>query len=442
MLVMKFGGTSVGNAERIVEVCSLVRSSLRRKPVVVVSAVAGITDALTALAKGASQGKGQKSVQRILDRHDGIITKLGLERLLLEREYDELRSLAAKARKRKKLDKRTTDHFQSFGERMSAKIIAAYLTKIGVKAQAFPAWEIGMVTNGEFGNAEPLESSYALIRKKIAALKSVPVVTGFIGRAKKGGITTLGRGGSDYSAAIIGAAIDAEAIQIWKEVDGILTTDPRIVPEARVVPELAFEEASELAYFGAKVLHPKAILPAMKEKIPVRVLNTFKPKGKGTTIVSSFAERAKGSDTVEAFTFKKNITIIHVYSPEFFEGSGLLAHIFGLFGKYDTGIDVVSTSVASVSFTIDTDERLDKILPGLRKLGQVEVVKGKKAVVCAVGGRVNAAGVAGRMFTALGKAGIPVEMISQAASGISMTFVVNNEDAEGAIRVLHKEYIG
>lgn len=441
MLVMKFGGTSVGNAQRIEEVCSLVRSSLRRKPVVVVSAVARVTDALTALAKECAQGRGARSVQPILDRHDEVIAALGLDRSLLEKEYDELRLLAAKTRKKKKLDKKAMDHFQSFGERMSSRIVAAQLRKMGVRAEAFPAWELGMVTNREFGSAEPLEGSSAAMKEKIGALKLVPVITGFIGKTKKGEITTLGRGGSDYTAAIIGAAIGAEAIQIWKEVDGIMTTDPRIVPEARVVPELAFEEASELAYFGAKVLHPKAILPAMKKRIPVQVLNTFKPRGKGTTIVSGFAERAKGSDTVEAFTFKKNTTIVHVYSPEFFEGSGLLAHVFGLFEKYDTGIDIVSTSVASVSLTIDTDECLEKILPGLRKLGQVEVVRGK-AIVCAVGGKVNAAGVAGRMFTALGRDSIPVEMISQAASGISMTFVVNNEDAEEAIRVLHKEYIG
>src|SRR3989338_2617621 len=229
MLVMKFGGTSVGNAQRIEEVCSLVRSSLRRKPVVVVSAVATVTDALTALAKECAQGRGARSVQPIIDRHGEVIAALGLDRSLLEKEYDELRSLAAKTRKRKKLDKKAMDHFQSFGERMSSRIVAAQLRKMGVRAGAFPTWELGMVTNREFGSAEPLEGSYAAMKEKIGALKLVPVITG--------------------------AAIGAEAIQIWKEVDGIMTTYPRIVPEARVVPELAFEEASELAYFGAKVLH-------------------------------------------------------------------------------------------------------------------------------------------------------------------------------------------
>ena len=440
MLVMKFGGTSVGDAERIKDVASLVKSFLRRKPIVVVSAVAKITDALITLARESAKGPGDGALQRIHRAHDGIISQLDLDARLLEKEFRELGSLAAKTSKKRKLDRKTMDHFQSFGERMSARIVAAHLNKIGVKAQAFPAWEMGMITNEEFGDAEPLESSPALIKKKVTALRVVPIITGFIGKTKKGEIVTLGRGGSDYTAAIIGAAINAESIQVWKEVDGIMTTDPRIVPEAKTVPELAFEEACELAYFGAKVLHPKAILPAMNKGIPVQVLNTFNPRGKGTTIVSNFKEREKESDTVEAFTHKKNITIIHIRSPEFFEGTGLLAHIFGLFEQHDTGVDIVSTSVVSVSLTIDTDEHLGSILPGLRKLGDVEVVGGK-AIVCAVGGKVNAAGVAGRMFTVLGEHNIAVEMISQAASDISITFVVDDKDAQEAIRILHREYI-
>jgi aspartate kinase len=215
---------------------------------------------------------------------------------------------------------------------------------------------------------------------------------------------------------------------------------PAPCPEAQVVPELAFEEAAELAYFGAKVLHPKTILPAMKAGVPVQVLNTFNPTGSGTTIVSSFADRKEKSHSVEALTFKKGVIAIHIYSPEFFDGSGLMAQIFNVFEKYATSVDVVSTSVASVSLTIDKDEHLEKIVQELKKVGSVEVER-DKAIVCAVGGSVNAAGVTGRMFSALSESDIPVEMISQAAGGVSITFVVNEKDAERALKILHKEYI-
>ena len=439
MLVMKFGGTSVGDGERIAHVAALVKTYLKRKPIVVVSAVTKMTDSLISLSKEAALGKGT-SLEIIRETHEKIIKDLKLDKDLLSLEFKELETLFYATKKKKKLDKKTMDHFQSFGERMSAKIMASQLSRIGVASRAYPAWEIGMITDDKFGDAEPLGESYPLMKKKLTSLKVVPVVTGFIGKTKNGEIVTLGRGGSDYTAAILGAAIGAEAIQIWKEVDGVLTTDPRLVPEAKVVSELAFEEACELAYFGAKVLHPKSILPAMEKNIPVQVLNTFNPKGKGTTIVSSFDQREGESETIEAFTFKKGITVVHIKSPEFFDGNGLMARIFALFEKYDTEIDIVSTSVVSVSLTTAKDDHLERIVPELKKMGNVEIVKGK-AVVCAVGGKVNAAGVAGRMFTVLGEHNIGVEMISQAASGISITFVVDDRDAEEAIKVLHKEYI-
>lgn len=442
MIVMKFGGTSVGNAKAIAEVAKIVKARTKLKPVVVVSAVSGITDTLIRLAKESSEGRGIEILESIRGRHMDILAELKLATSILEKELSELESLAASVRKRKaKLTKKILDVFQSFGERMSSVMVAAALKKRGVGAKAFPAYELGMITNDVFGDAEPLPSSFALLKKKIDALKVVPVVTGFIGKTKKGELTTLGRGGSDYTAAILGAALEADAIQIWKEVDGFLTTDPRIVPEAKVVHELAFEEACELAYFGAKVLHPKTILPAMEAGVPVQILNTFKPEGKGTTIVSSFAERHGKSHTVEAFSRKKRITIVHVRSPEFFDGSGLMAKLFQAFERHRTSIDLIATSVVSVSLTIDKEDHLKELVQDLKQLGEVQVVRGK-AIICMVGGSINAAGVAGKVFTTLGEHKIPVEMISQAASGVSMTFVVDEADVERALRILHETFIG
>ncbi len=438
-VVMKFGGTSVGTAANIVHVASIVTARLNTKPIVVVSALSGVTDMLIELAEKSARGHANDVLEKIIQRHTAVLDELRLPFSVCEGVLSELTTVVAKTQKRKKIDKQGLDYFQTFGERLCARITAAQLNQRGTPAKAFDAWELGMITTNRFGDAEPLPSSYATLKKKITSLKVVPVVTGFIGKTAKGEPTTLGRGGSDFAAAILGAAVGAEKIQIWKEVDGILTTDPRIVKEARIIRELAFEEASELAYFGAKVLHPKTILPAMKKNIPVQVLNTFKPDEDGTTIVSGESYAGKRT-SIEAFTSKKNVIAIHISSPDFFDGSGLMARIYDVFKETGTSIDIVSTSVVSVSLTIDTDEHLDAIVHKLKEVGDV-VVERDKAIVCAVGGGVNSAGVAGRMFTVLGHAGIDVEMISQAAGGISITFVVSNKDADHAVRTLHAEFI-
>ena len=434
MIVMKFGGTSVGSAERIAHVAALVKERLSRRPILVVSAVAGVTDALIALARAPTH----EALARIRKTHDDILAELKLDASLLDDLFAELSELVKK--KQEVPDAKTLDAFQSFGERFSARILAAQLQAMNVAAQAFDAWDVGMITDGKFSDAVPLPASYAAIKKNLSSLDALPVLTGFIGKTANGDVTTLGRGGSDYTASIVGAAAGAEEIQIWKEVDGVLSTDPRIVPEARIVPELAFEEVCELAYFGAKVLQPKSILPAMKKNVPVRVLNTFKPDGKGTTIVSDFAQRWGKSRSVEALICKKRLSAIHIHSPDFFGGNKLMAKIFALFEKHGAEIDVVAISVVSASVTIAEHGNLSKILPSLEKLGNVDVVPGK-AVICAVGGRMDAAAVVGKMFTLLGSCGIAVEMISQAAGGVSIEFMVDEKDAEEAVRVLHKAYI-
>ena len=437
MLVMKFGGTSVGDADAIRSAARIVVSAKSRNPVVIVSAVAGVTNALLAIAKEKKPSVRIGMITPLRAKHQEIASSLGLPGTLLDPEFKELTALA---KKRHKIDKKLLDTYISYGERLSAKLFAGQLSNFGVSARAFAAYDLGMITDNNFGAAEPLAQTQEQIKNKIEKMREVPVVTGFIGKTKKGEITTLGRGGSDYSAAIIGAAIKAEAIQIWKEVDGFMTTDPRLVPGARVVPELAFEEAAELAYFGAKVLHPRTILPAMKAGVPVQILNTFKPEGKGTTIVANFADRKEKSRSVEALTVKKGIIAIHIYSPEFFDGSGLMAAIFKTFEKHKTSVDLVTTSVASVSLTIESDEKIVAIVKDLTKFGDV-VVEAGRAIVCAVGGSVDAAGVAGKMFTVLGERGIGVEMISQASSGVSLTFVVAEKDAELALKTLHKQFI-
>lgn len=437
--VLKFGGTSLGNAKRFKVVANIIVRADPKQSVVVVSAVTGITNALLQLASEAKIEKRRKIARDIRDVHESISAGLSLPLSVCAPLLQELDQLARK--RPNTTSKKARDKFVSFGERLSAFILAAYLSHVGVQAKAYPAWEIGMITNDRFGAADPLASTPARIRKFLRKRNVLPVVTGYVGKTKKGEITTLGRGGSDYTAAIIGAALGAEVIQIWKEVDGFMTTDPRLVSKAKVVPELAFEEASELAYFGAKVLHPKAVVPAMKAHVPVQILNTFKPRGAGTMIVSSFKKRKAASQTIDALTFRKNISIIHIFSPEFFDGNKMIADVFDLFGDYGVNIGDIAISVASISVVMDSGDPLPRtLLNKLKGMGEV-VIDTDKAMICAVGGSVNTAAVAGRMFSALGKHGIPVEFIAQASSGYSITFIVDEKNAEKTIKILHREYI-
>lgn len=439
MIVMKFGGTSVGNADRIRNSARIVKSLIKKNPVVVVSAVAKVTDALIRLANECASGKGNAILADIKKMHYEILGQLKIEKSLLDEDFKELSDLADKTKSEKYLDDKSLDNFQSFGERMSSKIFAGQLIKTGLKAKAFNSWELGLLTDSEFGNAEPLESAYSSLKSSIKKVDAIPVITGFIGKSENGEITTLGRGGSDYTAAIVGAAVNAEEIHIWTDVDGVMTADPRLVSSAKTIETVSFAEASELAYFGAKVLHPKTILPAMRKNIPVKVLNSFNPGYKGTTIIN---KSQKDRYTIKAITYKKNITLITVDSTRMLGAYGFLARLFDIFDEYKKSVDAVSTSEVSVSLTIDNDENIGNIVSELKEIADVEIKK-SKAIICIIGeGLRNTPGIAGKTFAALGKNRINVEMISQGASEINLTFIIDGKYAEKAVKILHKEYFG
>jgi len=440
----------MGTPESLRQVIDIVKKSSREMRViaVVVSAMSGATNELIKMAHLA--GKKDIAYKKILgelkrrhvDTVKTLIRRRGQKGALahVDELLRHLESIVVGVYRLRELSPAGLDYIMSFGERLSARTLADALAERGVRCEYLNARHI-IVTDDRSGKAAvDFQKTDAAIRGHFRKHKALQIVTGFIGATPDGQTTTLGRGGSDYSAAIVGAALGASSIEIWTDVSGIMTADPRLVPGAKVVPELAFEEAGELAYFGAKVLHPKTILPAMRKGVPVKVLNTFKPEDKGTTIVANFAQRRKKSHNVEALTFKSPVAAVHINSPEFFDGNGFIARIFEIFDTHRTSIDVVTTSVASVSVTVEDEKNLPQILKELRKLGDVSVERGK-AIICAVGGGVNAAGVAGRMFTVLGENKIAVEMISQESSGVSMTFVVEEKDAKKALKVLHKEYI-
>lgn len=438
MIIMKFGGTSVGSADRIKNTADIVKSHIAKKPVVVVSAVSGITDKLIGLGNASAEGKDNNILKNIKKIHYEILEKLGLDKSLLDKDFENL-AKAVKETNGKNFDAKALDLFQSFGEQLSSKIVAAQLSNAGVKSQAFNSWDLGFLTNDEFGNSEPLEEAFNNLNGNIKKLSVVPVITGFIGKTENGDITTLGRGGSDYSAGIIGAAIDADEIQIWTDVDGIMSADPRIVSNARTIERVSFAEASELAYFGAKVLHPKTILPAVKKNIPVRVLNSFNQNGNGTLIVK---DADKNKRAIKAITCKKNIILIHVDSKRMLGAYGFLARLFEVFYKYRQSVDVISTSEVSVSMTVDNEKNINDIILDLKGIADVGISK-NKAVICAVGdGMRNTLEVLGRIFGTIGGNMINVEMVSHGASGINLTFIVDGKDAERAVKVLHEEYFG
>ncbi len=446
MRVLKFGGTSVGNADAIRNLGKIVKSQLGSEPIVVVSAVSKVTDLLIETAKMAATGKSiTDNIQALNEKHTSLMNELNLNLPEVKVLLAEMESLLNGIKNLKNLSTETLDLVQSFGERISIHIIAGHLESIGVKSKPYCAYDIGMITNSNFGEAEISADTHKEINKKIRQLMNssfhVPVITGFIGKDRNGKITTLGRGGSDYSAAIIGAALDVEEIQIWTDVSGVYSTDPRIVKNARKIEKISFAECSELAYFGAKVLHPKTILPAMNKNIPVKVLNTFEPENSGTLILSDLE---KTEEIVKALTCKKNITLININSTRMLFAYGFLARVFYVFDKYNLSVDMISTSEVSVSLTVEStmnDTRVEKAIEELNQIATTNIVR-NKAIVCVVGaGLKNEIGIAGKIFTLIGKHKIHVEMISQGASEINISFVVENEDVEKAVKLLHEEFI-
>jgi aspartate kinase len=435
MVVMKFGGTSVGDARRIESVAGIVRTRLRRKPIVVVSAMAGVTDGLISLYNQAVRGKGNG--QSLIARHLAAARELGLLRKAIQSELQALVETLGEVRLKRTPSPRDRDLVLSFGERLSARLVAGCLSQWKIPAAPVMTYEAGLVTDGNFGSAEPLPETMGNLRKSLARVKGVPVVTGFLGRTREGAITTLGRGGSDFTAALVGAAVGAEEVEIWTDVNGVLSADPKVVPEAHTIGHLSFSEAAELAYFGAKVLHPKTLWPAMQKDIPVRVLNTHNP-GHAGTVVTRRARRSE--EVVKAIAWKKGITVVNVVSTRMLLAHGFLAKLFQVFADHRIAVDLLATTEVSVSLTVDDAERLGAAVKELKTFSDVKVKKGR-TLICIVGdGLAHSPGVSGKVFGALGRKGTNVEMISQGASKINLSFVVRGEEAEPSVRILHQEF--
>ncbi|HLY73273.1 MAG TPA: aspartate kinase [Planctomycetota bacterium] len=438
MIVMKFGGSSVANAEKIRQVFEIVKGRLPRRPLVIASAFRGVTDELFKLGEEAVKGI-VPSVEPVRRRHQDALREMGLDPELLKNELGELEALLKGISLVKELSPRSLDYVVSFGERLSTRIIAAFFTKLGLPSEQHDAFDLGLVTTDDYGSAQPLPEADAEIKRNVGRMTKLPIVTGYIGKTRSGSITTLGRNGSDYSATIFGAAIDAEEIEIWSDVDGIMTADPRIAPSAKPIEALTFAEASELAYYGGKVLHPATIIPAVRKGITVRCLNTFKPDHPGTVIV---AQTRPGGPAIKSIAHNLKNLIITISSARMLQGHGFLARIFEVFGRHRISIDMVSTSEVSVSVTLDSNRNLEAAVEDLRKFAEVAIEK-DKCIICVVGSGIGSTpGVAGDIFQALKEAQVNVLMISQGASKINVAFVVDDADCNKAVQSLHRKFFG
>jgi aspartate kinase len=448
MIVMKFGGTSVENAAAMQNVTRIVRRELPRRPVVVVSACAGVTNDLVGVSRAAAERKTERAlglVKRIRTRHLRIVADLfpgkpsgavGRLRDTLRLYADELSTLVKGVAVLGELTPRSLDAFLAYGERMSSLILQRLFKARGMRSTLVDARTF-MITDEQFTNAQPQSRRVgALLRTEVRPrLRSHDLVLtqGFIGATATGVTTTVGRGGSDFSASYIGALLNAREIQIWTDVDGILTADPTIVRGARNIRSLSFREASELAYFGARVLHPETILPAVKRDIPVFVLNSRRPDWCGT-----LKARRNGGGVVKSIAYKEGITVLSIVSTRMFLAHGFLENVFDTFHKYHTVVHTVATSEVSVSVTIDNVQHLREILRELRTFANVSVAR-NKAIVCVVGERLKRTrGVAARVMAAIGS--VELNMISQGASEINISVVVDEAEIDTTVRRLHHEF--
>ena len=462
LVVMKFGGTSVEDAAAILRTAQIVAGRVAKglQPVVVVSAMAKVTDLLLSAAATAAKGDRASALaitERLRIRHrdtatqltaagsrdaalgnDGANPAVVATHAWMDAEFDGLDEVLRGLAVVGELTPRISDMIVSYGERLSSRMITEAFARCGLNAVHVDARQC-IVTDAQYGKAIPQDAAIERrLKEKVAphlAEGRVPVMGGFIGSTEQGVTTTLGRGGSDFTAALVGGGIDAGAIEIWTDVNGIMTADPRVCPDALRVKIISFEEAAELAYFGAKVLHPATILPAVKKNIPVFVLNSKNAENSGTRIT---AMAPHCSSPFKSIAAKKRLTIMDIVASRMLLSHGYLREIFEVFDKHRCPVDMVSTSEVSVSLSVDSNEKLPAIAADLSKLADVKY-EGRKALICMVGENIRGQnGIAARVFQTVRH--VNLRMISQGASEINMSFMVEEDDADEAVRSLHAEF--
>jgi aspartate kinase len=446
VIVIKFGGTSVGTAERVANAIEIVSERQHRKPVVVVSALAGVTNDLVAATEAARLGdvdKVAEIIDRVRQRHEDVATRLVQQKFdffeaflkQLQKQIDQVRTILHGIALLREITPRAKDKVVAIGEKLSSVLFAYSMMMRALPGELVQSEDV-VITDDHFCEANPdMDATVAAAQRVLLPLLErgrIPVMGGFIGRTHDGATTTLGRGGSDYSAAIIGAAVGAEEIQIWTDVDGMMTCDPRLIPGARVIDRIAYDEAAELAWFGAKVLHPKTIAPAVGLNIPVRVLNTHNVASPGTVITREGDDRGAGP---RAVAVKRNIAVVHMTSNKMLGAHGFLARLFKVFEDLAISVDLITTSEVSVSVTVDDADNLEALTEALADVAEVRIDR-EQSIIAVVGRNLMGESMVGpAIFDAL--AGVPLTMFSLGRSGLNLSIVVEDRDADRAIQSIH-----
>ncbi len=443
--VIKFGGSSLATGKRLLEVGKLVKRLISegQQPIMVCSAMGSTTSKLHAAGKLALE-EGSVHVDSIRTLHLGAIDEIGLSdevRSETELLLEDLKALLKGVSYIRELTPRTIDHLLSFGERMSVRIMSGVLNKLNIPSQSFDSWVVGLVTNDEYGDADILDISRDEIKKFFSSYgkDEVPVITGFVGRTKDGRLTTIGRGGSDLSATYIGSSIGADEIQVWKDVDGMLTADPNVIPTAKPVPCVSYDEAAELAYFGARILHPTSMRPAQRANIPVRIKNSYNPSHPGTLIVGT---RECKETLVTAISSKRSVSLIDIVSTRMVKQVGFVSKVFSTFSDLGLSVDMVATSEVSISVTLDNHKRDSNIKKLIKELSTIADVAEKSSVsiISLISNVKRGSEVMAEIFSAMRKEGINVLMLSQGASKVNIGIVVPEEELDLAIRSLHARF--
>lgn len=445
MIVIKFGGTSVGDAERVANAIDIVAERRHLKPIVVVSALAGVTNDLVAATEAAREGNAERVneiIDRIRQRHEDVAMRLVQQKFdffetfvkRLDKQIEEIHTILRGITLLREVTARAHDKIVSIGEKLSSVLFAYSMMMRALPGEHVESEEV-IWTNDHFGGATPrMDLTSEAARKTLLPIverNHIPVLGGFIGRTVDGATTTLGRNGSDYSAAIVGAAVGADEVQIWTDVDGLLTCDPRFVPSARVIDHLSHEEAAELASFGAK-LHPRTLEPAIEAGIPVRVLNTQNPSSPGTLITREGPGKTSGPRSVAR---KRNVTLVHMTTNKMLGAHGFLARLFHVFEELKISVDLIATSEVSVTVTVDEQHDIEELQRRLRDLAGVEIVDGQ-CIIAIVGRNLLADSVVGaRIFEALRE--IPMQMVSLGRSGLNLSIVIDDAESDRAIQRIH-----
>src|SRR5436190_4112097 len=445
MIVIKFGGTSVGDAQRVANAIDIVAERREKNPIVVVSALAGVTNDLVAASEAARAcdiDRVNQIIAAVRQRHEDVAMRLVQQKFdffesfikQLDKQIDQIHTILSGIALLGEITPRAKDKVFSIGEKLSSVLFAYSMMMRALPGEHVDSEEV-VITDARFGEASPLmEDRREAARRVLLPLierNRMPVMGGFIGRTRDGATTTLGRGGSDYSAAIIGAAVGAEEIQIWTDVDGMMTCDPRHILTARIIERISYVEAAELAWFGAKVLHPRTIAPAVAQKIAVRVLNTHNISSPGTLITEEGDTNAPAGP--RAVAVKRNITVVHMTSNKMLGAHGFLARLFAIFEEFEVSVDLITTSEVSVSVTIDEDN--PQLLEKLKTVADVQVIR-NQCIVAIVGRNLMQDSIVGaRVFEAM--RGIPTSMFSLGTSGLNLSIVVDDKDADRSVRAVH-----